>query len=324
MIQRFLILWLILSSALAFYWPSVSETDIFKAKWTILPSILIIMFFIGSLLPVQEVKDLRHRWKTVLSGTFVQYLVMPSLAFLIVKLGNFNESLSLGIMLVGCVPGAMASNVLTLQAKGNVSYSVSLTTSATLLSPILVPAVFYFVWGSKVPTEVIFGMGKNLLIQVVLPVGIGFATKLYSKPFERFSARFGPAIANLVILWLIAVVVGLTRERLVMLTPALFIALLAINLLGYCFGYFSRYLIGIDFQQAKALTIEVGMQNAGVGTLLAAQMFPEHTEALIPTALYTFGCMLTGTMLATYWSFRAQDAEELQTESETKKPLADS
>ena len=101
------------------------------------------MFVIGSLLPGNEVRDVFRRWHTVLSGTFVQYTVMPGLAFLMSLFFLDQPELRIGVILVGCVPGAMASNVLTLAARGNVSYSVCLTTSATLLSPLFVPLVLY-------------------------------------------------------------------------------------------------------------------------------------------------------------------------------------
>mgnify|MGYP002527554365 CR=1 FL=1 len=86
------------------------------------------MFAIGMMLPRDEVRQVSRRWPVVLGGTVIQFATMPLLAFTIGTLWNIRGDAFLGLMLVGCVgcvPGAMASNVLTMNARGNVSYSVS-------------------------------------------------------------------------------------------------------------------------------------------------------------------------------------------------------
>ena len=84
-------------------------------------------------------RQVLRRWPLVLSGTAVQYLTMPTLAYCFAHVWGLSGDYLIGLLLVGCVPGAMASNVLTFNARGNTSYSVSLTTTATLLSPLAVP-----------------------------------------------------------------------------------------------------------------------------------------------------------------------------------------
>jgi BASS family bile acid:Na+ symporter len=112
----------------------------------------------------------------------------------------------------------------------------------------------------------------------------------------------GPIIANVTILWIIAVVVGLNRDRLSEVNAAVLIVLLVVNLLGYTAGHFGAKMLRIPESMRRALTLEVGMQNAGLGTVLAIGLFPERPATAIPTAAYTFGCMLTGTMLAQWWA----------------------
>ncbi len=316
MLQRFLTLWLILSSGLAFLWPDLTRNILLipeswdpfgQGEASLKPAIVVTMFSVGCLLPFDELRQVLRRWPVIFYGTCAQFVIMPVLAWLVVVLMQVPGELRTGILLVGCVPGAMASNVLTLAARGNVSYSVGLTTSATLLSPIIVPLVLRATAGETISVEALIGVSRSLLWYVVLPVVVGFFLSRRFTSVRKLADRHAEAIANLAILWIIAVVVGLQRERLG--SPAahemlmeVSAALLIMNLAGYAGGYFAGSLIRLPTGMRRALSIEVGMQNAGVGTVLATTMLGERSPALIPTAMYTFGCMLTGTCLAQAFS----------------------
>lgn len=307
MLQRYLLFWLILLSAVAVFWDRILPGDFhpFHASQPFLPYLFTVtMLVIGALLPAQEVRAVFRRWHTVLGGTFVQYTIMPGLAFLMSLFFLDQPELRVGIILVGCVPGAMASNVLTLAARGNVSYSVCLTTSATLLSPLIVPFFLYLaVSGTDIDA---LALAKNsfvkLLTQVVLPVILGHLLSRSHHGFSRLMRVFGPSFANLSILWIIATIVSLNESRLQKVFLSLAVALLVINLLGYLFGYLAGGVIRLDEPMRRALTLEVGMQNAGLGAVLAGQLFPGQEIIALPPALYMFGCMLTGTILAQIWS----------------------
>jgi BASS family bile acid:Na+ symporter len=260
------------------------------------------MFCIGGLLPRDELSQLKRRWPTVLAGTSIQYTVMPLLAFGATRVFDLDDGLTIGVLLVGCVPGAMASNVLTLAARGNVSYSVSLTTSATLLSPLVVPVALSLTL-SVVTTFDPWEAFLNLTTDVVGPVVIGHLLCRRFEWLSRVMAFHGPTVANLAILWIIATVVGVNRERLAEITPILLVVLLLINILGYAAGWTGGTAMKLPYPMRRALTLEVGMQNAGLGSVMAMKLF-DNPSAAIPTAAYTFGCMLTGTILAQWWSGR--------------------
>ncbi|MEX0727002.1 MAG: bile acid:sodium symporter family protein [Planctomycetaceae bacterium] len=306
MIQRYLIVWLILSSLIALMWPEWfgDVASPFAASKPFLSHLIALtMFCVGCLLPPDEMRQVVRRWPTVLFGTSVQYLAMPALAYAMAVLFQLNDADRIGLIIVGVVPGAMASNVLTMTARGNVSYSVSLTTSATLLSPLVVPFGLWLLLGAELPVEPA-QVALQLLREVVLPVIAGFTMCRLWKPFERLANATAPTIANLVILWVIAVVVALNREEITKIHTVTLLALLTVNVLGYLTGYHAARAIGLPEKMRRTLSIEVGMQNAGVGTVLAIKLFPEYPAVAIPTATYTFGCMLTATMLAWYWSRR--------------------
>lgn len=304
-VQRFLLLWLTVLSALAYYWPQLMSADFdpFLAtdRFDLLkPLFRITMFSIGALLPRDEIEQVIRRWPSVLGGTAIQYTAMPLLAWSIGHAFGLPREALIGVVLVGCVPGAMASNVLTLAAGGNVSYSVSLTTSATLLSPLVVPFTLMLTLGTTAeldPLQTFF----NLITLVVAPVVMGYVASLSSDRIAEILHVCGPIAANVTILWIVAVVVGINRDRLSEATPLVLTALLLVNIAGYIAGNLGGRLLQLPDPMRRALTLEVGMQNAGLGTVLARDLFPDSPEVAIPTAAYTFGCMLTGTILAHYW-----------------------
>ena len=305
LIERYLLVWLILLSGLAYVWPDwlPDAPDLF---WT--PSLAlnglfaVTMLAIGSLLPRDEIRQVARRWPTVLGGTAVQYAAMPLLAFLFGLALGLEGPMLTGLVLAGCVPGAMASNVLTMMARGNVSYSVSLTTSATLLSPLLAPAALWLSIGRSAEDFPTGQIMWQLCWMVVLPVVIGH---LLSRRWRHWSAAarlLGAPIANLAILWIIAVVVAKNRANLAQLEVGLLAALLGLNLCGYTAGTLGGRAMRLPSGMRRALTLEVGMQNAGLGTVLAMNVFADQPATAIAPALYTFGCMFTGTVLARLWA----------------------
>lgn len=306
MLQRFLLVWLVVLCAGAYLWPETLAINPFASTKMVRSCLFAAtMFVIGSLLPPEEVKDVVRRWPTVFGGTTIQYLAMPLLAYSLGHAFGFEGDMLRGVILVGCVPGAMASNVLTQAAKGNVSYSVSLTTSATVLSPLVVPLVLYFAVNVDLPPEerqkLIYSSFVLLTVQVVVPVLAGFGVSRVLKPFERHMSQCGSVYANLSILWIIAAIVHLKRDSLHQIGPMLAMALVTINVCGYAAGYLGGAALRLDESKRRALTLEVGMQNAGLGAIMADNLFP-GSDTTLPPVLYMVGCMLTGTALAQAWS----------------------
>jgi BASS family bile acid:Na+ symporter len=315
MLERFLLIWLLAISSLAYIWPDVLPYfpkgmewvgDPFRASKGLPLTVLIsvTMLAIGSLLPRDEVRQVALKWPQVLGGTTIQYAAMPLLALLFGRLLGLSGDYFIGVAMVGCVPGAMASNVLTLNARGNTSYSVSLTTTATLLSPLAVPLVLGLVVSTErsLPVSIWLKTSVMLLLTVVFPVVTGFILSARFSRWERLSSRWGPVVANLSILWIIAVVVGVNRSNLAQSRVDLLIALLGVNVCGYLVGFYGGSTMRLPVGMQRALTLEVGMQNAGLGAFLATQLFPDRNAIAIAPAMYTFGCMLTGTLLARLWS----------------------
>lgn len=319
-LERLLIVWLVLLSWIAYSWPQwrtawLPERMVFdpftQSSGFLKPMFAVTMLAIGSLLPREEVRQVFRRWPSVLGGTAVQYISMPLLAYCVGRLFGLEGPWMIGIVMVGCVPGAMASNVLTLMARGNVSYSVSLTTSATVLSPLIVPWVLWLALGRMVEDFPAWQVCRDLVWMVVIPVIAGHLLAQRFAIWATIARHVAAIIANLAILWIIAVVVGVNRDRISQLDLVLLEALIVVNILGYTAGFLGGWMLGLPSGMRRALTLEVGMQNAGLGTTLAMGLFADQAAAL-PAALYTFGCMLTGTVLARVWAELSQRAPQLE------------
>ncbi len=122
---------------------------------------------------------------------------------------------------------------------------------------------------------------------------------------------------QLAILLIITTVVALNRDRLEQITGVLIVVLLLLNSLGYLAGYTGARVLRLDEGMRRALSLEIGMQNAGVGTSLAMSLF--EPASAIPTAAYTFGCMLTGTLLAQWWAWFS-DVRQTRSENDGDCP----
>lgn len=300
-LTKYLLLWLSLTCLLSFFWKDIPGTagivDPFALNGTMMKILIAIaMLVIGSLLPLEEVKMVIRRWPRILGGTAVQYVSMPLLALAAAHLFRLEGPYYIGIILVGSVPGAMAGNLLTLLAGGNVSYSVGLTTSATLFSPFMIPLLLRFFLGAEISPEV-GPMMLDLFLTVVAPVAIGFAFSRISSLWNRASRAIGEIMGNIVIIWIISAVVAVNRDGFGSNILFLIAPLFFLNIGGYLAGEFGGRLIRIDSRMRRALILEVGMQNAGLGATIARAYFPEMTETALCCALFTFGCMFTGILV---------------------------
>ena len=306
MLERYLIVWLSLLSGLAYVWPQIlpGVVDPFVTTKPILPYFIsVTMFSVGCLMRSDEFRQVVRDWPMVLAGTIIQYTATPLLAWGFGHLFGLSEGHMIGVIIVGCVPGAMASNVLTMIAGGNVSYSVSLTTVSTLVSPVVVPVAMYVCLRNTTQVD-LWQTAWDLIVMVVGPVVAGRMLCLCVPAVEKKMERVAPLLAPLTILWIIAVVVGVNRSSLGQGVAGVVGALAGINLCGYLVGYWSGAALRFPEGVRRALTIEIGMQNAGLGVALAQQLFPDHAEATIPPALFTVGSMLTATLLVQAWVWR--------------------
>jgi len=296
--KNFLVFILILST-LAFLIP-----QIFTPFLSFLTYLLaIVMLFMGITLQEQEIISALKNWKFALLGTILQFLIMPSLAFIIGKMFQLPLEFQLGILLVGVCPGGTASNVIVYLFRGNVSLSILMTTLSTILSVIVTPYLLEFYIGSQIdlPTT---KMIQDIFLVVFIPLCVGFVGKRYLKPKQvTFLQNSASPIAIIVISIIIATIVAVNIENLKEIPYKLILAIMIHNLFGLIFGYFITRIFTSDKIICRTISIEVGMQNSGLGVVLANLHFSKM--AAIPAAFFSFWHNISGIIAAKNWVKKA-------------------
>jgi len=261
------------------------------------------MFGIGAVLKREDFRHVARHPSIVFIGVCAQFTLMPLGAYLFTKAFHLDRELSIGLILTGCAPGAMTSNVMCYLAKADTAYSVSLTTVSTLLCPLLTPILLQWLVGSELNIPFVqqfFG----LFVTVVLPLLMGFwARQLFSEKIERILPVF-PALSVTFIIFICAYVIAKNHTRLQDLTGALFATILCLNLYGLGAGYGVGTVFGFITQQRRTLAIEIGMQNAGLGVVLATTLADEGKASdliTLPPVLFVFICIITASALSAYW-----------------------
>ncbi len=253
------------------------------------PAFAITMFFVGTLVRKEEVAVFRLSPFRPLAGVLGQYTIMPMLAFGI-SLFFDDPAVRSGIVLVGCMPGAMASNVMTVLVKGDLVFSVIMTTLATLICPLVLAFWLPILADTRMDLPVLRIVADTLWM-VVIPVVLGAAIRLRAEGMPRRWQRVATAIASVSIVLIILVVVAVNRDRLLSLGPALLLAMVGLNLSAYAVAHVVARILGWHPRQRRTFVIEVGMQNAGLGSVLAlAHLGP---AGAVPSAFYTALCVLT-------------------------------
>lgn len=264
------------------------------------------MFGIGTLLTVKDFEPIFRKPRIVLLGILAQFVIMPIAAFVIVKLLNLPAALAFGLILAGAVPDAMAAGVMSYIAEADVALSVALTTGTTLISPAVTPAFMYVLARQYVPVQ-FWPMFVSILLMVVIPLFIGLMVRhCYPSYVEKVRPVF-PAISTIFIAFICALVVALNREALGRVSGIIFVAVVLLNVTGLILGYWAGALFRFVKSQRRTLAIGVGMQNAGLGAVLAIKY--ASPEAAIPNALFATWCIISAAVLAGFWN-RQGNAEK--------------
>jgi bile acid:Na+ symporter, BASS family len=293
--NKLFVLWVIIGGLIAYFFPDI--VLIFKNYMEYFFALT--MFGIGMVLSVDDFINIFKNIKVVLIGVIAQFTVMPILAFIIAYLFSFSDEFSLGLILTGSAPGAMASNVLSYLAGADVAYSVSLTTSSTLLSPILTPLLTLLLANQlfEIPA---LDMFISVLWMVILPLFTGIIVNHFFKNKMKSFSQVFPAVSTTFIVFICAVVIAGNHDYLPSLNLNIFIAAVLLNVLGLSLGYLIAKLSDFDLLKRRALAIEVGMQNAGLGSVLALKHFNE--QVALPAVIFVFICIFSASLLVPYWT----------------------
>ena len=259
----------------------------------------VIMFSMGLTLTTEDFKILAQRPFDICIGAIAQYLIMPFLAFFITKLLHLPTGIALGLILVGCCPGGVSSNIMSYLCGGDVAFSVGMT---TILSPVMTPLmVSLLASGAKITIHGL-PMFVSIIETVIVPVAIGFVLNYAlgkNKTFKELQ-KVMPGVAVLGLACVVGGVISSQGSKFFQSGAVIFIAVLLHNGLGYFLGYCAGRLTGMNTAKKRTISIEVGMQNAGLATNLATTtaQFASTPESAIICAVSCVWHSISGTLLA--------------------------
>jgi bile acid:Na+ symporter, BASS family len=296
-IQKTFAFWVILFAALAFWSPEYFVWLKSYITWML----GLIMFGMGMTMTLGDFKSVFKQPKAVAVGVVAQFIVMPGLAYVLCKLFQLPAEIAIGVILVGCCPGGTASNVITYMAQGNTALSVACTSVSTLLAPLLTPAIFYLLASQWIEINA-WSMLSSILQVVLFPIVLGLIVRAIFKQHVSNYIQVMPLISVTAIVLIVAAIIGGSKAQ-ILESGLLILAVVALhNGLGYLLGFWASHCFKLPYADCKAVAIEVGMQNSGLGVALAAVHFAASPITAVPSAIFSLWHNISGPLLATYWA----------------------
>ena len=271
----------------------------FRLSTLIVPLLQIIMFGMGTAISARDFVDVVRNPRAVGVGLACQYTIMPFVGAGLALTFDLEPEIAAGVVLIGAAPSGLASNVMAYIAKANLALSVTLTTLATLLAPLITP--FYMQWlaGQLVPIDA-WGMMWDIIRITILPIVAGLVFNHFLHGRTAWLDRLMPKLSMGGIVVILMIMTAGGRDNLLEIGMLLIMISLLHNIAGYVLGYWTCRLLRFDERTCRTISFEVGLQNAGLATGLATTMGKAATLGLAPTV---FGSLMniTGATLATYW-----------------------
>lgn len=271
----------------------------------IVPLLGLVMFSMGLSLNFKDFKLVMLRPGWIALGVSLQYLLMPLIAWVISTLLELPAAVAAGMILIGACPGGTASNIICYLARGNVALSITLTSVSTLLAIILTPYLTYLYVDESINVPVLM-MVKSLLVIIIIPVVSGIVLNHFFHSRLISVKRYLPIVSMLCVVFIIGIIVARNETNLSQLGLLLVVAVILHNILGLLSGYWFTRVFTAERQVAKTIAIEVGMQNSGLGIVLANQYF--SAAAALPGVLFSIWHNISGALLAGHWA-RAKQSE---------------
>ena len=271
----------------------------FKLSKLIIPLLQIIMFGMGTELSLKDFANVIRMPKGIIVGVVFHYLIMPLLGLAIALIFNFPSEIAAGIILVGCCPSGLASNVMAYLAKANLALSVSVTTISTLLAPFLTPLLLQWLGGGYVQID-FWTMVWDITKIVIIPIVGGLAFHYLMRGKFNWLDKILPLLSMGGIALILAIMVSAGRDNLLKIGALLLVATFLHNVAGFFLGYWAARLLKFSERDSRTISLEVGMQNAGLATGLALTMGKIATAGLAP-AIFGPVMNVNGSSLASWW-----------------------
>lgn len=297
-------LWVFASVSLAMFYPApFLQIGGYELSNLIVPLIQLIMFGMGTQLSLDDFTGVMKMPRGVIVGLICQFTIMPLIGISLALSFDFPAEVAAGVVLIGSSPSGVASNVMAFIAKANLALSITLTAAGTLLAPLMTPLLMQLLAGQFVPID-FWGMMWSIINMIIIPIVLGLAFNRYLGGKARWVDEAMPVVSMVGIVVIISIITAAGRDSLLTIGLLLIVAALIHNLGGYFLGYWGCRLAGMEEADCRTIALEVGMQNGGMASGIAAEMGKIATVGLAPAV---FGPMMniTGSTLANWWRRKA-------------------
>lgn len=291
-------LWVTLASLLALVHPPLFTWFIEGDYVT--PGLQVIMLAMGLTLEFQDFERVARQKRLVALGVLLQFTIMPALGFLVAKTMRLPGPLAAGLVLVCCCPGGTASNVIAFLARADVALSVAMTATSTLLAALLTPTLSAFLIGTQIEVDVVSLYWTTAQV-VLIPVVFGVALRRLAGQILAPVLPALPALAVVAIVLIVAGIIGVQKERVLASGVLAVTAVVITHGLAFLLAYVVAKWCGAPLSARRSIAIEVGMQNSGLGVVLARASFPDPLVAVTPAISAVIHC-LYGSGVAAAWS----------------------
>lgn len=273
-------------------------------RWSapfISPLLGVIMFGMGMTLHWQDFVRVLRRPGLIALGLLAQFGVMPFLAYGLCLIFRLPPELAMGVILVGTAPGGTASNVLTFIARGDLSFSVVMTSASTFASLGLMPLLTLWLGGVWLPVDAA-GLFLSILKIVIVPVLLGLIAHRFLPKLTTRALPVLPLLSSLTIVIVVAGIMAVNAQSILKAPASIYLVVVLHNLLGLACGYGLASLWKFTESARRALCFEVGTQNSGLAAALALAHFTP--QAAIAAALFSVWQNISGALLSNFFHVR--------------------
>jgi len=258
----------------------------------ILPlALAFIMFVLGLGLTGADFLRVIKQPRDFFVGALSQVILLPIIAFILVKLWPIAPELAIGVMIIAAAPGGVTSNLLTSFAKGDVALSISLTAIISLLCVITIPFIVLtsveLLGGSNITQDVsLLSMSRDMFLIVTVPVILGMLLRKFS---SGVALKLEPIAKKVSIVLFVLVLLGAIaaeRENVISYFAQAGLITLILNVVMMVVAYFVAQLLASGTKQKKCITIECGLQNGTLAIFVATSIFGGGMY-VIPAATYS-------------------------------------
>jgi len=258
----------------------------------ILPlALAFIMFVLGLGLTSSDFLRVVKQPRDFFVGAFSQILLLPVIAFILVKIWPIAPELAIGVMIIAAAPGGVTSNLLTSFAKGDVALSISLTAIISLLSVITVPFIVLTSVGllsdSNINQDIsLFSMSRDMFLIVTVPVILGMLVRRFASGAALKSEPIAKKISILLFVLVLLGAIAAERENVITYFAQAGLITLVLNVAMMVVAYLVAKTFATGTEQKKCIIIECGLQNGTLAIFVATSIFGSGMY-VIPAATYS-------------------------------------